>query len=638
MNGWMGTILRVDLCSGKVTKETLEDEFASTYIGGRGFNSKVLYDEVKPGTDPLGPYNKLILGVGPCNGTLVPASSRFTITAKSPLSGFIGDSNSGGSLGARLKYAGYDMVIVEGKAKEPVYLWIDDDKVELRDAEQVWGKTVEATRRALEREIGDPDISTVIIGPAGENLVKFACIVADLGRAAGRAGMGAVMGSKRLKAIVVRGTKGVKVAERKELEEVTRLVYQGWRENEEVSKAIGSLGTLAYTQLVNDFFGSLPTRNFREGTFNYVESILPELVAQDYFLKMTGCFLCPVPCDPIYVIDKGRFAGTWGAGLQASVYWWFSSFLGVSDLEFTVRASALSNDNGLDAIDTGGVIAFAIECFEKGLLTEKDTGGLRLEWGNGDSILKLMDMIIHRRGIGDLFADGVRKASEEIGKGCAEYAMHVKGLGLDGIDPRGHKGWALGYAIAARGADHCRTNVKAELSFPPGALGFDTVLGEVRGEPEKQVDPLTEKGKGHMVKWYEDVRAFENCMEICQFILRVYPRGTRIPQIYARLYNAVTGSDLTEKDLLHIGERIVNLERAFNVREGLTRKDDSLPDRFLKEPMPSGPSKGQVVDLEVMLDEYYRLRGWYKDSGVPTREKLEALNLTKVADELETTK
>ncbi|MFC1994864.1 aldehyde ferredoxin oxidoreductase family protein [Chloroflexota bacterium] len=636
MNGWMGTILRVNLSEGKIAKEPLGEEFAAKYIGGRGFNAKVLFDEVKPGIDPLGPDNKLILGVGPCNGTLVPGNSRLTITAKSPLSGSIGDSNCSALLSARLKYAGYDMVIIEGQARNPVYLWIDDDKVELRDAEQLWGKTTQATRMALERENGDPDISVISIGPAGENLVKFACIIADLGRAAGRTGTGAVMGSKKLKAVAVRGSKGVKVAHRKQLEEAAQEFRRGWSETEGARERYATFGVLGALRPWHDILGTLSTRNYQQGTFEKFESLSGEHWLQ-YFLKSKSCFSCPTPCDHIFIIDKGRFAGTWGSGVELDKPQMYGTNVGVSEPEFAIKAGALSDEYGLDVMEMSGVIAYTMQCFEEGILTTEDTDGLNIEWGNGDTILKLIEMTAYRHGVGDIFAEGVKRASERIGKGSEKYALHVKGLYPDAMDPRGQKAWGLGYAVSSRGAEHCHTLARADWGLPGSGLGFDPIQGEVLGQPDKMVDSAAEDGKAQMVKWYEEVRAFENCMEICSFATRYYPKESSLPKMLAKLFNAATGFNLSDKDVLHIGERIVNLERAFAAREGFTRKDDTLPTRFLTEPMPDGSAKGQVIHLEPMLDEYYRLRGWDIDSGLPTKEKLVELGLEEIADELEKT-
>lgn len=631
MNGWMGTILRVDLSKGRVSKEPLEMEFAHKYIGGRGFNSKALYDEIKPGVEPLGPDNRLIFGIGPCNGTPVPGSSRFTITAKSPMSGFIGDSNSGGSFGSNLKYAGYDMIIVEGQAEKPVYLWIDGSQVQLRDAGHLRGKTTQETRRAIEKEVGDPRISVVSIGPAGENLVKFACIIADMGRASGRTGMGAVMGSKKLKAVAVRGTKGVKVSDHRLLEDTIKEIVQTYLKDEVRYKMFARAGTMAMTRGIHDQQGAMPFRNFQRGTSEQFESISPERFIP-YFVKAASCYHCPILCDHPYVIGSGRFAGTTGANVEIGNPWQLGAIYGISDPEVVLRASALTNDYGLDYMDTGGHIAFAMECWEKGLLSKADTGGLSLEWGNTDVVLKLIEQIAYRQGFGDLLAETIREIVKRIGQGSEKFAIESKNLYADFSDVRARKSWALGGAVSARGLEHCRGNVFIELDPD---TGFDPARGQIYGEPDKRVDRLSEAGKGYIVKWYEDARSFENCMEMCSFLTFWCPKTLGIPGTYASLYNAVTGSDFTDKDVLRTGERLVNLERAFNIREGLTRKDDSLPDRFTREPMPDGASKGQVVRLEPMVDEYYEARGWERQSGLITRQKLVELDLGDVADDLD---
>ena len=372
-----------------------------------------------------------------------------------------------------------------------------------------------------------------------------------------------------------------------------------------------------------------PVRNYQQSTFEQRESISGQRMAQDYFLKPKSCLFCPFPCDHIYVVGKGPFRGTWGAGFQSGQLWWYGDNIGVSDPDIIVRASALSNEYGVDLMGMSGVIAFGMECFQRGVLTLADTGNLRLEWGNGEVGLKLIEMTVYRQGLGALFAEGIKKVSQQIGKGSEEYALHVKGLYPDEHDPRTRKGTGLAYAVAGRGAEHCGTLKRSEA---PGPFGFDPIRGEVLGG--QPLDPLTEDGKAQVVKWYEDVRAFENCMEICSFASRFYPNEVGLPGTLAKLYNAVTGFDLTEKDVMHIGERVINLGRAFNVREGLTRKDDTLPDRFLKEKMPDGPAKGHVVKLQPMLDEYYSLRGW-SNSGLPTKAKLVELGLEHATAELE---
>jgi aldehyde:ferredoxin oxidoreductase len=628
MNGWMGTILRVNLGNSEIAKEPLIEDIAHKYVGGRGLNMRILYDETRPGIDPLGPDNKLILGAGPCNGTLVPASSRLTITAKSPLTGFFGCSNGGGRFGAEIKYAGYDAVIIEGEAKVPVYLWIEDGKVELRDASELWGKTVLEARKILQAQVGYPDAAVLSIGPAGENLVKSGCIISDWGRAHGKTGMGAVMGSKKLKAIAVRGTKGVKVAHSDLLQEACKELRENWCGIERQAMMHANYGTTMYI-FVEEAQGSIPVNNFREtGSWSHgVRSLYPESLKK-YFLKNRACFSCFACGDHFYALTKGRFAGTWGVGLQNLTQLFFGPNIGVYDPDVVVRATALCNTYGLDVAMAGIIISWAMECFEKGILTEKDTGGLRLEWGNGDAALKLIEMIAYRQGIGDLFAEGVKAASEKIGKGAEKYAMHVKGDALDIQDPRPNKSWGLGCAVAGRGADHCMAGSASEL----GIGGWDPNRGECfDGE---KVDPLAEKDKGKMVKWLEDVRGFQNCMQICLFSHK-NPLVSKIgqPAMAAKFYNSVTGLGLTDRDVLRIGERVVNLEKAYNIREGWSRKDDTLPERFLKEPVPAGFAKGQVINLQPMIDEYYQERGWDK-SGWPTKAKLVELGLEDVAGQL----
>jgi aldehyde:ferredoxin oxidoreductase len=642
MNGWTGTILRVNLSNGKITKEPLQEETAHKFVGGRGLNINILYNETKPGIDPLGAENKLILGAGPCNGTLVPANSRLTISARSPATGLLGCSNSGGVFGAEIKYAGYDAIIVEGKSEKPVYLWIEDDNVEVRDARQLWGKTATGARKILQREVGHPDIGVVGIGPAGENLVSFASITSDWGRTHGKTGMGAVMGSKKLKAIAVRGTKGVKVANSDRLEEASKELLRDWRDNkvvighpeitmEKVARIYRDYGQTFFVLPLNEVFETLPIKNYQQGNWgDKAHPLYPDPLKDRYYLKPRACFSCFLPEDRTYVITEGPFAGTSGIGLYCMQPYSLGSIMGINDSDVMVRATALCDQYGLDVSMVGVTIAWAMECFEKGILTEQDTGGLRLEWGDSDLVLKLIEMIAYRQGIGALFAEGVKIASEKVGKGSEKFAMHVKGLALDDMDLRAHKGWALGCAVAARGAEHCMAMPQAEMGM--GGWDPDPMRGEI-WDGEK-VDFKTEKDKGKIVKWLEDIRAFQNAMEVCILVYFMpYAPSIGQPAMCAKFYNAVTGLEINGHDVLRIGERIVNLEKAYNIREGWTRKDDTLPYRFLKEKIPAGPAKGQVVDLEPMVDEYYRERKWDK-SGLPTKEKLVELGLEEIADDL----
>ena len=625
MYGWTGNILRVNLTNGEITKEPLEEDMAHKYIGGRGFTISRLYDELKPGIDPLGAENKVIFAPGPACGTPVIGSQRWTVGAKSPITGLIGDANCGGGFGAGLKYAGYDMVIIEGKSERPLYLLINGDDVQLRDATYLWGKTTVETERAIKREAGSRDIHVASIGNAGENLVKYAAVLND-NRAAGRTGMGTVMGSKKLKAVAAGGSKGVKVASPEDLEKITSEIYQTWREPGKL-KSYREMGLGVHAAIVYNDLGNLPTRNFQEGVFEPAYSV-PGRMIEDFWLKPKSCFSCPVACGHMYIVSKGPYTGTFGEGLYGPGYW-FTSKIGVTDVEFMCRLTALSDRYGIDQAELSGVISWLMECYQRGILTADELDGIKMEWGNTEAVMKMTEMIVHRRGVGDLLAEGAKKASEVIGKGSEKYVMHVKGTAIDARDPRGSKGWALGYAVGSRGPDHCRHQVPDMV-----AAGFLEANWMATEFPWfKGLDRLSEEGKGKTHKWFEDVRAFQQALEVCQ---RSFESEDVVwTKILAEMYTAVTGGDISASEVLTTGERITNLERAFNIREGLTRKDDTLPDRFLKEPMPEGPSKGQVVNLDLMLDEYYEARGWDKDSGFPTRQTLEQLGLKAVADELE---
>lgn len=626
--GWAGTILRVDLNKEKIVKQPLSKELAYNYIGGRGVNLKMLYDETKPGISPFDPENRLIVGAGPCNGTLIPGSIRIAITTKSPLTGFIGDSNSGASLGAQLKYAGYDVVVFQGKADKPTYLWIDDDHVKLKDARHLWGKTTRETERMIQKDQGDPDISIVSVGPAGENMVRFASIIAySEGRACARTGVGAVMGSKKLKAIAVRGTKGVKVANPVLLERAIRRVSDLARDRDKLVDANEIEGLLSYNKL-----GILPTRNYQTGIVeDEVELLSSDAFVNLYSVGVRSCFSCPsTTCSRLYVIGKGPHTGMYSSGLELCSIEQLGPRIGIKDWDSMLKLHELCNLYGLDVCDAGGVMGFAMECYEKGILTKNDVDDLRLEWGNVDAIMKLQKMIVYRRGFGDVLAEGLKRAPQIVGRGSEKYALHVKGMGLSTLDPRGVQSWGLGYAVSNRGASHTR-------AMPP----------ENRNTPYRFVI----KRAGELIAFFENILAIEDCLQICKNHLetnvsdeirdsirkgeqRDVEQFTR-PLTQMQLFNAVTGLRFSVSELLMVGERIINLERMFNVREGLTRKDDTLPERFLRVPMPDGPSKGQVVKLQPMLHEYYESRGWDKKTGIPTRKKLIELGLIAASEELE---
>jgi aldehyde:ferredoxin oxidoreductase len=609
MYGWMGKILRVDLTNGRITRESLDEAQAQAYVGGRGFTIRHLYDAIEPGTDPLGEGNPLIFAHGPACGTLVPGSQRWTVGAKSPLTGLVGDANCGGSFGIGLKYAGYDMLIVEGQSERPTYLLIDDDQVQLRDADHLWGKTTVQTERQIKGEVGDSGLHIATTGTAGDNLVKFATINND-NRTAGRTGMGTVMGAKRLKAVAVRGNNGVKVSNPEWVEQISKEVYRSWRENTDGLKALQEYGAGVASGISYNRLGIIQGKNYREGFYKEYNAVADRL-KDELWLKPRACFSCPVACGHVYIVSQGPYAGTFGDGLYGASLW-YTARLGNPDPELMCKLTALSNEYGIDEGDLSGVLAWLMECYQEGVITAKDLDGIEMDWGNPEAMLKITEMIAHRRGIGEIFAEGAKRASGVIGKGSDRYVMHVKGMDLDSRDPRGSKSWGFGFAVGSRGADHCRHLI------PDLSEGFDR---------------LEERGKGRLHKWYEDARAFQHALENCIFLWD--PRDAERTQLLADMYCAVTGNEMRADDVMATGERITNLERAFNIREGLTRKDDTLPRRFLEEPIKEGPSKGQVVDLDLMLDEYYEARGWDLESGFPTRDKLEELGLKAVADELE---
>lgn len=623
--GWAGRILEIDLTRRKAVTHPLDPTDTKMYLGGRGRNVITLYRKLKPKIDPLGPDNILMFGTGPTTGALSPlGSGRFNVTAKSPLTGILGDSNCGGFWAPELKYAGYDQIIVYGRASEPVYVWIDDDNVEIRDAKHLWGKDTYDTHKSILEETGDPEIHTVEIGVAGENLVKMGNILSDAFRGAGRTGMGAVMGSKNLKAIAVRGTKGVKVADPDKLLEITKddikILY-----SDPTSRLFSEQGSMALMRIYDLNLGAQVTRNFQEGQFNPIEGLLGEYYTKTYEVKKRGCLSCSLHCGSFWMIQDGPFAGLSAPKLEYGMVTNYTTRVGVANLEIGLKAIDLLQRYGLDTISTGAVIGFAMECYEKGILSDKDTNGLKLEWGNADAVLEMIEKIATREGIGNLLAEGCRTAALKIGKGADKYAMHTKGLEHIECDPRGIQAFGLGYAVGSRGADHLRALPAFEYTITPEKAK------ELFGTP-RAADRFATDGKACMVKWFEEVRAFTDSIEACKFITRT---GLVWPEAQAQVLNAITGLELTGKDALRIGERIVNVERAFNVREGITKKDDSLPDRFTKEPMPSGPSKGHVCNLDQMLDEYYNLRGWDVKTGIPTMKKLNELGLKNIAKELD---
>jgi len=620
--GYAGRILRINLTKNQVKIRPTEKKLIAEFLGGRGFNSKRLYEEVPKNVDPLSPQNKLMFATGPLVGTAFPLGARFNVSAKSPLTGILGDSNAGGHFPAEIKFAGYDQIVIEGKSEKPVYIFIEDQEIQMMDAEHLVGKDVYETTETIKKDLGEKTVQVAAVGPAAENQVLYAGIFANLARPASRTGMGTVMASKNLKAIALKGTGTVKIANPRrfwkileEIEEETYVHPQYWPRR--------IMGTTRILMLA-DRIGILPTRHFTSATFEHADKVSGERLAREYNLKNRACFSCIVPCSRIYLIREGKHAGLYGEGPEYEPLSSFTARVGNSDLDLALKAVDLTNRLGLDAITTAECIAWAMELYESGRLTKKETDGLELEWGNGEAILTLIEKIAYRQGFGDVLADGVKKAAEKLGKG-KEIALHVKGLEIIQADPRGLKGYGLGYAVASRGADHLRSEPFIELSDDPekGMKMF--------GVPEATLR-LGSKGKGKLVRYFENWCAIVDSLEVCKNLaenmeLLPFDRAAKIAE-------ATTGFHFTKETMFNIGERIINLERAYIVREGIRRKDDYLPTRFLKEPLPNGNSKGAIFEIEPMLDEYYTERGWDLKTGVPKAEKLREIGLEYVIEDL----
>ena len=608
MNGWVGKVLRVDLTNESFAVEDLDADLAKDYIGGRGLATKILYDEIDPAIEPLSPDNKLIFATGPLTGTGAIAGSRYMVVTKSPLTNCIACSNSGGYFGPELKYAGYDMIIFEGKAAEPVYLFINDDTIELRSAADLWGMTTHATEDAIRSCIGKPwkgdQFRIASIGPAGEKLSRAACIINDKARAAGRSGVGAVMGSKNLKALAVKGSKGVTVTDRDKYREMIRASIEKNRSEaaKVTSQALPIYGTSVLVNIINES-GILCTRNFQTGRFEGAESISGETIAETILKRKRGCFSCPMACGRVTEIGDPKFEGK-GEGPEYETTALFGASCGVDNLAAVTKANYLCNELGLDTIEAGNIVACAMELYEKGYLPEKDIG-FKANFGNAEALVKLVELMGKREGIGDLLSEGGYATAEKYGH--PELFMGVKKQGLPAYDPRGVQGMGLSYATSNRGACHVRSYL---------------IATEILGVNVKR-DPSATDGKAAVVKDFQDFTAVIDSTGLCLFLSLAEGYG---PDDVVPLLEVATGESFTKEDIMLAGERIWNLERLYNLKAGLTKADDTLPPRFLKEPMPEGPFKGAVCKLDQMLPEYYQLRGW-DTNGVPTAEKLKQLGL-----------
>jgi aldehyde:ferredoxin oxidoreductase len=599
--GYAGRILRVNLTKSNVTTEPLERELALHYIGGKGFGAKILFDEMNPKTDPYDPANLLIFATGPVNGAVLSGAAKFCAVFKSPLTGIWGESQCGGYFAPQLKGAGYDMILIEGRSTKPVCLIVEDEKIEINNATHLWGKDTFETEEIIKRDSGKK-FQVLSIGPAGENLVRYACINHNKGRQFGRCGAGALMGSKRLKAVAVRGSGTIEISAPEEFEDFRKELNEKIRER---LKSLMEYGTASIMALTNTT-GTLPTKNWKEGEFEGFKEINAEAMKRKMVKRSKACFACTVACGKICKVEKGPYAGTEVEGPEYETLFALGALCGNDNLELIAKANEICDRFGIDTISAGNAIAFAMECYEKGLITQKDTGGIELTFGNQEAIVSTLQKIAYREIIGNILAEGVKKAAGIIGKGAEEFAVHVKGLEPPGYDPRGLKGVALAYAISCRGACHLR-----HLAYRPDLTGSHPFR-------EGKIDRLSYRGQAEMVKEQEDFYTLIDSMVLCKFVC-LPTVGPILWKELTELYSIITGVEVKMANLISIAERINSLTRLFNMREGTGRADDDLPERFKKEPLEMGASEGQIVETEKferMLDNYYELRGWDK-SGKP---------------------
>ena len=612
---WHRKILRVNLTKGTCEPEPLNMEWAQLYLGSRGLASKYLFEEIDPKVDPLSPDNKLIFATGPLTGTSASTSGRYTVTTKGALTGAIACSNSGGFFGAELKFAGYDMVILEGRAKEPVYLFISDDDVQILPADKLWGSSVWETEEWIKKTHQDPLIRIAAIGVAGETGAKFAAIINDLHRAAGRSGVGTVMGSKNLKAIACRGTTGVTVENPREFMQIAQATKQALKEGA-FTGGLTRYGTQGVTSVINEM-GIYPTNNHQkvqfEGALKIGSEAMEEVRESDgktNLLRNSACFGCTMACGRVSVIDpshfsikdKPRYHGASG-GLEYESSWAMGGDCGVDDLEALTFANFVCNEQGMDTISFGASVAAAMELYERGYITDKDTGGLKLNFGSAEALVEAVELTGKGEGFGKDIGLGSKLLCEKYGH--LEVAMVVKGQEFAAYDPRGAQGMSLAYATSNRGACHLR--------------GY-TISVEVFGVGQK-LDPIATEGKAELTKLTQDATSVIDSTGLCMF-----PGFAWTLDEYQQLVQADCEGDWTMEKMMEVGERIWNLERLFNNKAGLTKADDTLPKRLLETPAETGLGKGQVAKLGEMLPEYYELRGWTPD-GQPSNDTIKRLSI-----------
>lgn len=613
MLGYQGKMLEIDLSQEKVEVNQIPETWYQKYIGGEGFAAKILYDRLEKNLDPLDEKNLLILATGPLTATKAPCSGRLCFGFKSPLTGTIGMSNVGGHLAPQIKKAGYDLVIITGKSKKPVYLLVENEKVEIKDADFIWGKDTEETEKLIRDKYPKKRLRMAEIGPAGERLINFSSIMVDAHRAAGRGGPGAVMGSKKLKAIVFFGDKKLEVTNEQMMDEYAKRARDELNAEEFVREELKPYGTPSFTDSINAL-GLLPTRNWQRTTFDAMDKIGHKAYHEKLDVKAWACYGCPIACGRQTEIKDGKYEGESGGGPEYETIGAFGSKCEIDDLNSIAKANYICNQMGMDTISAGQIIATAMEWYEKGIIDQNDTDGIELEFKNADAMVQMVEKIAKREGFGDLLAEGSYKAAQKIGGEALDYVIDVKGMELASCGVRASKGEALSHVISPRGADHLRPYASVIDAF-----GY---LEEELGITE-EVSPF-EDGNKSWVKPFMELSQLTNLLGVCLFAsITLAVKGST----WTGLYNAVTGLNMSTDQMLKAAERVINLERIFNINEGFDREDDYLPQRLIKEKAPDGLGKGEVVKMDVVLADFYKTMEWDIKTGVPKKSKLKELDL-----------
>jgi len=633
MYGWAGQILHIDLTKKKIVKEPFERKLGEPLLGGRGVNAKILWDLLEPGIDAYNPRNHFIIGAGPLIGTEAPSAGRISITCKGPMTNLYLKTGTGGKFGIEMKYAGYDHIDITGRSENPQYIWIDDEQIEFRDASHLWGKDIRETHEIIAKDLGDDDARIICIGPAGENLVRFANVMNTEYHSASKGGAGAVLGSKKLKAMAVRGSGYVEVKNPKRFHELAVNFREAIRKDG-IMRWYYDYGTSGMMEGANEFH-VFPVNNWQRGHADNLWPITGQCFEKEgYLVRRESCSGCPAACIRFNVIASGPYAGTRTQGPQYETCVKLGSNLGIFDTASLIKNHALCNQYGLDGSTAGSTISWAMESFERGVLSKEDCDGLDLGFGNAEAVVKLIPMIAKRQGkIGNLLAEGSYRASKKVGKDSWKWSLHnSKKMDITAVDLRGTNAYALSFAVNPRGPDHLLSETATDLALSEEAAELVEKITGKKG----LADPRITEGKAQIVRWHEDIYAASDAIGLCVF----YNTASYVldETMMADLFTHATGVEKSASELMLAGRRIMTLEKCINIREGADRKLDDLPYRMMNEPAPAGPIKGLMVSkekLDKMLDEYYTLNGWDIETSWPHKKTLIDIGLKDVAEELQ---